>query len=65
MISRILRRTHMYLALFFGPWVLMYSLSTMTMNHREFFQFYYDHTPADWEIERKIPYEITFSEEVP
>jgi hypothetical protein len=37
MFSRILRRTHMYLALFLAPWMLMYALSTMAMNHRGWF----------------------------
>jgi len=27
----------MYLALFLTPWILMYALSTMAMNHRDFF----------------------------
>jgi hypothetical protein len=35
MFSKIIRRTHMYLALFLGPWMLMYALSTMAMNHRD------------------------------
>jgi hypothetical protein len=35
--SRIIRRTHMYLALFLSPWMLMYALSTMAMNHRQRF----------------------------
>ena len=29
MFSKIVRRTHMYLALFLAPWILMYALSTM------------------------------------
>ena len=29
-----LRRTHMYAALFLIPWVLMYAISTLVMNHR-------------------------------
>jgi hypothetical protein len=33
MLSRILRRVHMYLALFLTPWVLMYAVSTIAMNH--------------------------------
>jgi len=37
MFSRIVRRSHMYLALFLSPWLLMYALSTMVMNHREWF----------------------------
>ena len=34
MFSKVIRRTHMYVALFLAPWVLMYALSTMVMNHR-------------------------------
>lgn len=37
MFSKILRRTHMYLALFLAPWVLMYTISTAEMNHRNLF----------------------------
>jgi hypothetical protein len=37
MFSKILRRSHMYLALFLTPWVLMYTLSTFVMNHRTWF----------------------------
>jgi len=38
MFSKVLRRTHMYLALFLSPWLLMYALSTMAMNHRDIFR---------------------------
>ena len=38
MLSRLVRRVHMYLALFLAPWVVMYALSTLAMNHRGFFQ---------------------------
>lgn len=34
MFSKLLRRTHLYLALFLTPWVLMYTLSTAVMNHK-------------------------------
>lgn len=37
MLSKVLRRTHMYLALFLSPWMLMYALSTLAMNHRRSF----------------------------
>jgi hypothetical protein len=37
MISKLLRRSHMYLALFLTPWMLVYALSTMGMNHRQYF----------------------------
>lgn len=33
-----LRRTHMYLGLFLAPWMLMYALSTVVMNHRTLFR---------------------------
>jgi hypothetical protein len=36
--SRILRRVHMYLGLFLAPWLLMYALSTIVMNHRAMFR---------------------------
>jgi len=34
MFSKFLRQSHMYLALFLTPWVLVYALSTLFMNHR-------------------------------
>jgi hypothetical protein len=37
MFSHLLRRTHMFLALFLSPWLLMYALSTLAMNHRKSF----------------------------
>ena len=35
--SKLLRRTHLYLALFLAPWVLMYASSTFVMNHATWF----------------------------
>ncbi|MEZ4699144.1 MAG: PepSY-associated TM helix domain-containing protein [Rhodothermales bacterium] len=35
--SRLIRRTHLFLALFLTPWVLMYALSTISMHHRLLF----------------------------
>lgn len=60
-ISPIIRRTHMYLALFLVPWVLMYAISTIAMNHRHLFQEWYDHEPAQWTLEREMPYTATFA----
>ena len=51
----------MYLALFLVPWVLMYAISTIFMNHRHFFQEWYNHEPAAWTLDREIPYTATFS----
>ena len=34
MFSKLVRRTHMYLALFLAPWMIGYALSTIAMKHR-------------------------------
>ncbi len=34
MFSRVVRRTHMYLALFLTPWMIVYAISTIAMQHR-------------------------------
>ena len=34
--SKLIRRTHMYLALFLAPWVTLYAFSTLMMNHTQF-----------------------------
>jgi hypothetical protein len=34
MFSKVVRRTHMYLALFLAPWMIGYAMSTILMNHR-------------------------------
>lgn len=62
MFSKIVRRTHMYLALFLAPWMLMYALSTMAMNHREFFLERYGGTPVAWEKETEQVYNGTFAD---
>ena len=35
MLSKLVRQCHMYLALFLAPWVLLYGLSSLYMNHRD------------------------------
>jgi hypothetical protein len=45
----------MYLALFLFPWMLMYALSTLAMNHRTSFP-----APASFEREREIVYDGVF-----
>jgi hypothetical protein len=54
MFSAILRRTHMYLGLFLFPWMLMYALSTVAMNHRGFFAKTYGTGPVPFEKEREV-----------
>jgi hypothetical protein len=36
--SKLVRRVHLYLALFLTPWILMYAASTFAMNHRDVFR---------------------------
>ncbi|NKB66239.1 MAG: hypothetical protein GKR89_04190 [Candidatus Latescibacteria bacterium] len=62
MFSKIVRRTHMYLALFLMPWIVMYALSTMAMNHRHFFEEYYGDKEAPLHIERTLVYDGIFPE---
>jgi hypothetical protein len=62
MFSKIVRRTHLYLALFLAPWVLMYAVSTLAMNHRAHFIEKYGRGPAPWLKERELPYPGTLAE---
>jgi hypothetical protein len=64
MFSKVVRRTHMYLALFLTPWVLMYALSTMAMNHRELLRKRYAGPVVAFEKERDIPYPTSFAPDV-
>lgn len=61
MFSKVLRRTHMYLALFLAPWVLIYTLSTFVMNHRDWFRGHNAPPPA-FEKEREFTYDGSFPE---
>jgi hypothetical protein len=47
----------MYLALFLFPWVLMYAVSTLVMNHREIFTRKYGTGPLPFVKERQLVYE--------
>lgn len=59
--SKLIRRTHLYLALFLTPWVLMYAASTFVMNHRAWFRGE-PAPPPQWEtIEERI-YDGVFPE---
>lgn len=60
MFSKIVRRTHMYLALFLTPWILMYALSTMAMNHRHFFEEYYGDNKTPFHLESETTYSGIF-----
>src|SRR5262245_5636335 len=65
MLSKVIRRTHMYLALFLFPWVLMYALSTLVMNHRASFIARYGPGGPPFAAERTVRYDGAFSEDAP
>jgi hypothetical protein len=53
--SKLLRRTHLYLALFLTPWILMYTFSTFAMNHKE-----RPGSPPRWEVVSDQAYNGSF-----
>jgi hypothetical protein len=53
----------MYVALFLTPWVLMYTVSTFVMNHRDFFRGR-PPTPPKWERVSEQTYDGTFPDGV-
>jgi hypothetical protein len=55
--SLLLRRMHLYLALFLTPWVLMYTASTFVMNHRTLFHGPPPQQPPKFELERELIYD--------
>jgi hypothetical protein len=63
MFSKLVRRSHLYLALFLAPWVLMYALSTLVMNHRAHFVEKYGRGPAPWVKERELAYQGTLPDQ--
>jgi hypothetical protein len=53
-VSKFLRRTHMYLALFLAPWMLGYAASTIVMAHGWT-------APQTFALERDLHYEAAFA----
>src|SRR4029450_2389899 len=51
----------MYLALFLTPWILMYALSTMAMNHREWLRKGSGEAMHQFEKESEEPYQASFA----
>lgn len=45
-LSKIIRRTHMYLALFLTPWLIIYALSGLVLNHGSLFSGGHGHDAA-------------------
>ena len=60
MVLRVIRRIHMYLALFLTPWMLMYALSTVAMNHRESLKALYGGENPEFVTEREEVYAGSF-----
>jgi hypothetical protein len=52
----------MYLALFLTPWMLMYALSTIVMNHRAWFIEKHGRGPLPFEKEQETTYDGSFPE---
>jgi len=63
MFSRLLRRIHLYLALFLTPWILMYAASTVVMNHRVQLLRMYGGPPPSMVPEREQAYDGVFPPE--
>ena len=61
--SLIIRRVHLYLALFLTPWMLMYAFSTAAMNHRTWFEQYYGEQAVQWEPVSEEPFDIDLGED--
>lgn len=49
-----IRKIHMYLALFIMPWMFIYSISTMMMNHRDFILSFYENRQPAFETAKTI-----------
>jgi hypothetical protein len=62
MVTKVLRRIHLYLGLILSPWILMYAVSTIAMNHREHLGSSHGAPPPEWTVEREVTYPGTFSE---
>ena len=60
--SKLIRRTHMYLALFLTPWMLIYALSGLVLNHGQAVRAFYGAKFGQFEKVEERPYNAAFSE---
>jgi len=60
-VSKIIRRTHMYLALFLTPWVVVYSLSSLVINHFPLVRSLYGDNLNKFELVGERDYDGVFS----
>lgn len=61
-ISIIIRRTHMYLGLFLSPWLLVYVISTIGINHRDFILQFYEERFSPFDVVQEEKYEKVLSD---
>ena len=59
--AKLIRRTHMYLALFLTPWMVIYALSGLVLNHQETVRGWYGGKFNDFEKIEERPYAAAFS----
>src|SRR5260221_9985145 len=58
---KLIRRTHMYLALFLSPWMIIYALSGLVLNHNQAIRNLYGDRFAPFEKVEERDYAATFS----
>lgn len=58
--SRLVRRLHLCLGLFLAPWMVMYALSTLVMNHREWVRSFFPTEAPGMVRERELDYTRTY-----
>jgi hypothetical protein len=61
-VSKVIRRTHMYLALFLMPWMIIYALSGLVLNHNQAVRAFYGARIGKMEKIEERPYTSAFSE---
>ena len=62
-LSLYIRRTHMYLALFLTPWLIMYALSSLVFNHFQLIRGLYDDQLNHFEKEKEMEYHASFTDD--
>ena len=60
--SKLIRRTHMYLALFLTPWMMIYALSGLVLNHNQAIRSFYGARFGQFEKVEERPYNAAFSD---
>ena len=59
--SKLIRRTHMYSALFLAPWMIVYALSGLVLNHNPAVRAFYGEKFIQFEKVAERPYDVAFS----